>query len=407
MIRTAANARPGIGRQAATVAGVVLVVASISVMFWKNVYATPPRVMQDTEAYGRTAAALADGRSVYDSPSDVLPFTYPPFAALLAAPLGLMPVRVVNILWVAGIAAITFAFVRVGFRAALDRAPPPYRIGIALVLTAVLLWIQPLVENVLLGQVNLFLAALCLLDVTARNPRWPRGCLVGFATAVKLVPGVFAMYLWLTGRRRAAIVALATAAACTLLAAAVLPGDTWRYWSTELFDTSRIGRVAYTSNQGVHGIVARLLGEGGAATVAWLVLAGALAVVGFRRAVRAFRGGDDLAGVVIVGLVGALISPIAWIHHLVWVVPALGLVAGDLRDRRRVVAVAAAVVLMILRLPWWSPYLLHHGWAAHALGVLWENLYGLIALALVFAVPIPSGGKRLGARRRPFVTSPA
>lgn len=390
---TDATSTTGAGRARlwATLAGLVLVAASVSAMFWKNVYATPPRVMQDAEVYERTAHALVDGRSVYDSPSDSLPFTYPPFAALVAAPLGLAPVRAVNVAWVAAIAAITYAFVRVGFAAALDRAPPAYRAGAALAVTAALLWIQPLVENVLLGQVNLFLAGLCLLDITARSPRWPRGVLVGLAAAIKLVPGIFAVYLWLTGRRRAALTAVATAAACTLVGVAVLPGDSWRYWSREIFDTSRIGRVAYTSNQGLHGIVVRLLGDGGVATAVWLAAVVVLLVVGFRRALAAHRAGDDLAGVVVVGLVGALVSPIAWIHHLVWVVPALGLVAGDLRDRRRVSAVVVAVVLMVLRLPWWSPYLLHHGWAAHALGVLWENLYGLIALALVFAVPVRHG----------------
>jgi len=51
---------------------------------------------------------------------------------------------------------------------------------------------------------------LCLLDCCVRRPRWPRGALIGLATAIKLVPGVFIVYLLITGRRRAAAVSVAT-----------------------------------------------------------------------------------------------------------------------------------------------------------------------------------------------------
>ena len=48
-----------------------------------------------------------------------------------------------------------------------------------------------------------------MLDCAVREPRWPRGALIGLATAIKLVPGVFIVYLLITGRRRAAGVAAA------------------------------------------------------------------------------------------------------------------------------------------------------------------------------------------------------
>ena len=46
---------------------------------------------------------------------------------------------------------------------------------------------------------------------------------MGIATALKLTPGVFGVYLWITGRRRAAVTALIAFATCTVLAAVVIP----------------------------------------------------------------------------------------------------------------------------------------------------------------------------------------
>jgi len=33
--------------------------------------------------------------------------------------------------------------------------------------------------------------------------------------------------------------------------------------------------------------------------------------------------GDELAGLTIAGLVGVLVSPVSWVHHIVWVFPAM------------------------------------------------------------------------------------
>ena len=57
---------------------------------------------------------------------------------------------------------------------------------------------------------DIFLVALCLVDCAAERPRWPRGALIGLATAIKLVPGVFIIYLLITGRRKAAGVSALT-----------------------------------------------------------------------------------------------------------------------------------------------------------------------------------------------------
>jgi alpha-1,2-mannosyltransferase len=41
------------------------------------------------------------------------------------------------------------------------------------------------------------------------------------------------------------------------------------------------------------------------------------------RAMRAFTHGDELVGLTLTGLTAALVSPISWVHHLYWLVPAV------------------------------------------------------------------------------------
>src|SRR5439155_1041308 len=44
---------------------------------------------------------------------------------------------------------------------------------------------------------------------------------------------------------------------------------------------------------------------------------------GLWRATKAARAGDGLAGVTLTGIVGLLVSPVSWQHHLYWFVPAI------------------------------------------------------------------------------------
>src|SRR5207247_8101709 len=110
------------------------------------------------------------------------------------------------------------------------------------------------------GQINLILILLVLLDLLIGVPRKARwtGVGIGLATAIKLTPAVFIIYLLITRRWRAAAVATATAAGATLLATAFAPGDSWRFWTHSLWDTGHIGRLDRTANQSLLGALARL-----------------------------------------------------------------------------------------------------------------------------------------------------
>ena len=61
----------------------------------------------------------------------------------------------------------------------------------AAALLAVAAYLQPVKQEIGFGQVDLLLLALCAVDCLVDSPRWPRGLLIGLATAIKLEPGVF------------------------------------------------------------------------------------------------------------------------------------------------------------------------------------------------------------------------
>jgi hypothetical protein len=258
----------------------------------------------DLRVYRGAVASWLDGGELYDFTYGRSPygFTYPPFAALLVLPMGLLPYPVVaaghvllNVVVLAGLTR--WLVVPLARR---HGWPLPWAWLWALPLVFVL---EPVRETIGFGQVNLFLLALVLADVAAlrRGSRWA-GVGIGLAAAVKLTPGLFVVWLLLTRRWRAARVAVGTAAAATLLASAVAPATSWRFWTGTLWQTERVGRLDKTSNQSLLGALARLADPGDPSRLLWAVLAAAALAFVLTRAVRATRAGDDLAGVTLAGL---------------------------------------------------------------------------------------------------------
>jgi alpha-1,2-mannosyltransferase len=231
------------------------------------------------------------------------------------------------------------------------------------VLVSAMAWTLPIRDEFRYGQVGIFLAALCVLDCVLPKTRWPRGMLIGLAIAIKLTPAVFVPYLWLTGRRRAAVVATLWFVGATLAMAIAMPQASRVFWTSAVFDSKRVGDNAGTPNQSLRSIFLRSMpGTGG--TLLWLASAAVVAVVGFHFARKASIEGDEIRGLAIAGLLAVLLSPVAWIHHLAGFIPlVIGGVLGDGRDRRRVVYAVVITIFFTLELPWWGATLinyLHH-----------------------------------------------
>jgi alpha-1,2-mannosyltransferase len=283
--------------------------------------------------------------------------------------------------------------------------------------------LDPVRETVGYLQVNLFLAVLVLADVLAlrRGRRWA-GVGIGLATAIKLTPGLFIVYLVLTRRWRAAATAVAAVVAATAVAHLSDAPTSTRFWTSVLWDTSRVGHPDYTENQSLMGLFARLAWPGQPNRILWAVLVLALLVLGMWRATVAFRRGDELVGITLTGLTGNLISPISWTHHLYWVVPALlvlvdvaagtplhpssprPLLTRPVTAARGAAATAVGVGLVfLLSVPWFWKHLDHPHRHAHGLAILGENSYVLLLVVLIAVLPV----RALGAHRRVSEAAPS
>jgi alpha-1,2-mannosyltransferase len=224
------------------------------------------------------------------------------------------------------------------------------------------------------------------------------GVLIGLATAIKLTPGIFILYLLVTKRWRAAFVSIAAATGATVLAGAVAPDLSREFWTDALWNTSRVGSQSFISNQSVNGLVARLSPLNPSRPL-WLALVLVVLALWAWRVRRAAAVGDEMAGFVLTGIAGCLVSPFTWVHHLVWLLPAIILIVDrSLRDatgRRRVALLAFALgmyVLLSSRLVW--QYAFHFGgW-----GLLGANAYVYASLALLLVLPLAPGPAGSGGR---------
>ncbi|MET7333375.1 glycosyltransferase 87 family protein [Nonomuraea sp. NPDC005650] len=365
---------------------VVLVVAAAAaplVVMWL----TNPddQRLVDLDVYRTGGQMLLEGRPVYDyfTPApQLLPFTYPPVAAMLAVALAEMSWGTAQWVWTAGIFAALAVTVWLSFRQAL-RKYVPWAFA-ALMVACV--YLMPIRDQVRFGQVDILLVALCLADCVVKRPWWPRGFLIGLATAVKLTPGVFLIYLLITRQWRTFFMAAFTTAVLTLLPFAVIPRDAFQFWFSALLDPNRLGANAATTNQSIRGMLIRLYLPETATSAIWLVIVAVVAWYGFRGARDAYKANDQLTAVALVGLMAVLLSPVAWIHHLAWVVVVLGAIVGDGRDPVRLRVAAGVWLYYVVPIPWWGVSLkaAEIPGVSPVLGKIVQNGYGLGALVLVW-----------------------
>lgn len=343
---------------------VVVVVAVLALaqapLAWHYLVTWPGDQWQvDLEVYREAARSIVYGRPMYaqltESPQ-LLPFTYPPFAALLALPLAFVPFAVLGWVWTALQLAATYLTVVIAFRRLLVRTGG-WRWVAGAVLTVPLLYLHPVSDGVRFGQVNAFIVLAALADLAVARRRWFRGRLgtwVGLATAVKLTPGVFFVHFALTRRWRALATAVAAAGGATLVAALVLPGASVAFWGGALSDPARLGPNSGTSNQSLRGVLLRIGPDGAAGTALWLLAVLVVGWGGYAVARRAYRAGDPVAEVAAMGLMAVLLSPVAWIHHFAWMLVVIAALVGDGRSPRRLAMGAAMTAWFLARGPWWG-----------------------------------------------------
>lgn len=359
-----------------------------------------PWTTMDVQVFRASGNAVWNGEDPYQFllPQAPMSLVYPPFAGLLLAPLSLLTMEALRIVWFTGIfvALQGLVWLVTGW-VGLNRRW--VRLALCPAVAAVAVLFAPVYQELWSGNTNVFLALLVLADLCRRDGARGRGLLIGIAAGIKLTPGLFILYFLLTRRFREAWTALAGFAATVAIGFAVMPGQAWQYWTKHVVDVDRMhSDPSIRVNQNLRGTLARLLDDpevlGAWVAIAVVVLAGGLTVC-----VALHRRGLVREGAVLVGVVSLLVSPLSWVYHWVWLIPAvIVLAATAVRTRSAVWGVAAAAAAVV-------PFLVSYPTLAETGGQVPTGFWAAVtdeALVLIGVVLLAAGalGLRTAGRAR-------
>jgi alpha-1,2-mannosyltransferase len=365
----------------------------------------------DLHVYLGGAAALDHPETLYSfvygehTPDFPLPFTYPPFAAIVFYPLHVLPFGLVGFLWQVAMIAALYGSVRMSQRLLGVAAGTGQRVALAW--TAVTMWIEPLRNNFDYGQINVFLM-LAVLWAAYSTRWWLSGLLIGIASGIKLTPAIAGVYL-VGARRVGAAVFSAVVFFGTVALSAFIVGDQTRYYFTELLgDAHRVGPIATSINQSWRGGISRILGHDagfGAPVLIAIAVSAVLAVLAW----RAVDSADRLGKLLVVELFGLLMSPISWTHHWVWLVPLMiWLIHGPARGRRGAPIVGWGwLVLTLVGVPWLLLFAQPNIWQISRPWYLAWAALAYIVPAMVTLIVIAAWGRRAPGSVAPASGRPA
>jgi alpha-1,2-mannosyltransferase len=319
----------------ATAAGAAAVVLALVVL-----YSAYIPLMNDFEVYyyggSRVLQTGETGAHELYAPRDGLPFTYPPFAALLFALLALLPIGTSSLIF--STTALAGAAVVAGWLARHYFGLRGWRTSfadwrfrtVALAGTAAILLLGPWRDTFDFGQINIILMGLILADFAlygkdrAGEIRWPAGLLIGIAAGIKLTPLAFGLYFLVRRDFKALGWMAAGFFGSIALAWAVLPNASLTFWTRILPDTGRIGGPAYLDNLSVKGLLLHVgLPDSGLTSLLWLVLSLGLAALTALVITWAVAADENFVAVSATAVLMLLISPVSWSHHWVWMAVAL------------------------------------------------------------------------------------
>ncbi|MGW0764610.1 bifunctional glycosyltransferase 87/phosphatase PAP2 family protein [Streptomyces sp. NPDC002676] len=370
----AVGARLRAARLALWAVAAILAVRQVAVVL------TTPRGQRltDLETWVGPHGVLHVKGSLYDSTR----FTGTPFGGWVLKPLTRSAEAALGWGWTFGSLLLVVALGLVAARALPQPVGRRTSLLAAPVAVSLLMLSLPVRNALWLGQTSIIPVLLVLLGCfTVRGER-ASGLCIGVAAALQPTVLLFAPLLWFTGRRKATLGTAAAFAACTALAWAAMPHDSYTYWVHHMAGVGLGGKADALGNQSLHGALLRLHLSGPLEITLFLLLSAAVAALALRRAVRYAHDGQLLLAVAITGCAAVAVSPTTWQHQLLWVLLAVVGRVGKRASDRYVWPVA---VILVTSLP--AKMMLPN---MSVLYPLRDNIVVLAAVAAATAVPFLS-----------------
>jgi len=217
----------------------------------------------DFHVFWQAGYDFAHGLPLYHPLPGARELKYPPFAAQVFQPLGILPLKTAA--WLFYVASVGLVLVAIWLsRDIVQRLEPARRPGSLPLVLAVLFSAVFMLDNLVHVQVNLLTFVLCLLGIqafAAKREVAAGGWLVA-ATAIKLTPVFFLPWVVIRGTRRSLLAVLAFGALCVtspVIQRGVAQGsaDLTEYYATFLHQFAAGKVVTNYRNQNLAALVYR------------------------------------------------------------------------------------------------------------------------------------------------------
>lgn len=285
----------------------------------------------DVDVYRLGADTFLHGRSIYtELPVSLvggpLPYTYPPFSALLFTPLAVIPPHIGYPLLTAATCLALIPIVLAYRKSSPQLAGLLAKPWMVLAACCALVVAHPVENTIFWGQINVLLMMMVAVDVLWPNARWPRGLLIGIAAAVKLTPAGFVLIFLLRKDFRAVVTSIVSFLVMTAIAFVLMPHDSLLYWTDRVFHATGMNIGPIHANEAVISSYVKLGLSGHTLVIVGGLSVIAVAAMTWLGTARALTDGDQALALGVTATGVLLLSPISWSHHWVLALPTAALV---------------------------------------------------------------------------------
>lgn len=280
----------------------------------------------DFQVYFEAVGNMEMGRNLYEQDwIGILPFTYPPFAAVAMRLFFLTDFQAAAIIWQVSSALVLAAVIAACFR---QRG---YAWGLGLCMLTLLTFFASfnfvsIQGTFYFGQINIMLMGLVAWDFLGNPQRKYRGIGTGLAAGLKLTPAFHGMLFLIERRWWAGLVSFGVFLLSVGIGFWQVP-DASSFWTGKMTDTDRIGQNQDPGALSLKSMFIRR--EWPLETFFWVLGVALVLYLFFIGASAAIRRNNYVMALGLSGTAAALVSPFSWYHHWVYSVPlAIALMDG-------------------------------------------------------------------------------